>query len=663
MLIVLIAGFNNDVLAGGGGRESARKYNSYNSAPTFSGDYSKKGSKTLEHFLWYDSHEQVNGYSRKLGRDIFEKDVLKDYNVKSGQKYWLGYAILARAKDYNAWGYAKVRVVTRRNGRTRGKYLKSVGEQNNTKSSMIYKANKDYDWIRFSVVTDADKDGLFNKKDWAVTSKATLNAYVLNSAPTVKNINRQSVNERDRLRVRLYQLASDPDGDNLSYSKRSGPGYVSGSNYYYKPSYNTVKNGRSYVNKTAKIRVNDGNGHTKTITIPIRVHNKNRKPSISAKSNVTIDEGESINVKINTSDPDGDSLSLVGRNSFTRSLLSGNRLKWSTDYRDEGTYHAKLYVKDEYGSKAYKTVKITVKNKKQNKHMYKPKPPTYEDYEGIKYPGKRPEEPSTPIIGQPPELPVFNSLPPKPTNPGPEPGFGTSSGVELKKKLVLVQPEELENGSTGAGNSERIANQVVENNDPVDSEAYEDMKEARKAWAKAKKFYDKVQNKNMKFDSFEEAKEFYEEISEMMEERQEVKDENLEKYNEYKKEIDHYNAKINREWGKYISEYNRFKNRYRKWERERSDYLSAVRTNDIRENKNLKKKQDYAEELNSWQKQVNRIDKHEYRVIIHNKHYKLKNPPKKPNDKSVQGELSGSLKPDSKPSLIDYEEPKNDDLF
>ena len=100
----------------------------------------------------------------------------------------------------------------------------------------------------------------------------------------------------------------------------------------------------------------DGNGTgiplTTTVDVPITVYNANRAPVVAPIANVTVDRGQSIDVPLDFSDPDGDVLTL-GANGLPRfaqivTLPGGSSvLRVSPDAQDRGDYVVTLTATDD----------------------------------------------------------------------------------------------------------------------------------------------------------------------------------------------------------------------------------------------------------------------------------------------------------------------------
>ncbi len=123
-----------------------------------------------------------------------------------------------------------------------------------------------------------------------------------NAIPTLE-IPDQTVCTGTNLVLDLRNFASDSDGDPIVFSKVSGVGTISGTQF----SYNATTAGTYSVT----VRASDGRGGEATDTFSITVESSNNaplKPSNPAPSSGATGVGTSITLSWNCSDPDGDAL-------------------------------------------------------------------------------------------------------------------------------------------------------------------------------------------------------------------------------------------------------------------------------------------------------------------------------------------------------------------
>src|SRR5437867_2379166 len=195
---------------------------------------------------------------------------------------------------------------------------------------------------------------------------------------TVNNVNRApTLNQPANMSVAQGATAdqaitgSDPDGDALTFSKVSGPAFMTVTTTSATAGNVHVAPGSSEPAGTssATVRASDGSlSNDKTLTIT--VNNVNRAPTLSQPANMTVNEGATADQTLNATDPDG--------NALTFSLASGptyasvttttpgtgtatGNLHLAPGFSNAGTAAATVRVSD--GSLAdQKSLTITVNN-------------------------------------------------------------------------------------------------------------------------------------------------------------------------------------------------------------------------------------------------------------------------------------------------------------
>jgi hypothetical protein len=168
------------------------------------------------------------------------------------------------------------------------------------------------------------------------------NATVLiDTAPVFDSLAVQSVDEGSTLSFTVS--ASDADGDPLSYSATTLPEGASFSDrtFTWTPS---LGDAGSY---EAGFEVTDGY-LTDSMTVGITVKQLNNVPVITLfepADGSVFEEGSTINVSIEASDADGDSLSYVIRINGSQ-VSTGTSYVWPLDYSSAGTYAVEAIVTD-----------------------------------------------------------------------------------------------------------------------------------------------------------------------------------------------------------------------------------------------------------------------------------------------------------------------------
>lgn len=144
--------------------------------------------------------------------------------------------------------------------------------------------------------------------------------------------------------VKIESSAIDPDEDEMFY--------------YYSPPLNesgewqtTLEDAGIY---QTKIIVSDGENQIEE-EVTIVVQNKNRAPEIEDKK-ITVEEGETIDLKPLTSDPDNDPLKLIFEEPFDEEGI------WQTTFDDAGAYSTLVVVSD-LDDKVEQEIEIEVKEK------------------------------------------------------------------------------------------------------------------------------------------------------------------------------------------------------------------------------------------------------------------------------------------------------------
>ncbi|OAA32504.1 hypothetical protein AT15_00045 [Kosmotoga arenicorallina S304] len=189
------------------------------------------------------------------------------------------------------------------------------------------------------------------KKDITETASFTLLVNDVNGVPII-SIPDQSVNEGETLMLNLLYYATDPDGDELSFTL-TGVGTITDAVYTYSPDYDASG---TY---NVEIEASDGHGGVATDTFVITVNDVNRKPE--APSNPMPEDG-STGISADTvltwtcNDPDGDSLIYdiyFGTSSIPPLAASGlNSASYDPDMTGHTTYYWKVVAKDGRGGEA-----------------------------------------------------------------------------------------------------------------------------------------------------------------------------------------------------------------------------------------------------------------------------------------------------------------------
>ncbi|MFW5865648.1 MAG: Ig-like domain-containing protein [Nanoarchaeota archaeon] len=163
----------------------------------------------------------------------------------------------------------------------------------------------------------------------------------VNRAPQVVPIGTITVEEEEV--VDLDVEASDPDGDNLTIEYPS--------QFDENGEWNTTSEDIG----TYELEVIVSDGHN-DVTVPVNiiVEDVNRLPRIEPIDNITVKEGETVNIPLEVSDPDSEDLDID---------ISGfmNSTQYTTTYDDAGEHEVKITVSDEESSVS-QNITVTVEN-------------------------------------------------------------------------------------------------------------------------------------------------------------------------------------------------------------------------------------------------------------------------------------------------------------
>ncbi len=172
----------------------------------------------------------------------------------------------------------------------------------------------------------------------------------------------EGLNERGTV-VKLAIAARDPDCDPLSYSKDSNIGTLETNDFYWSPGYDFVRHPERRKNVTITFTVSDGE-LSDNATVTIIVNDVNRPPKLAPIGSKNVNEGETLTIVLNATDPDEeDALRFSSNVSFGAFISDENTTfwRWTPDYDDAGVYYVEFTVSD---GELYdnKTAKIVVNN-------------------------------------------------------------------------------------------------------------------------------------------------------------------------------------------------------------------------------------------------------------------------------------------------------------
>ncbi|HLC55739.1 MAG TPA: Ig-like domain-containing protein [Candidatus Nanoarchaeia archaeon] len=189
-----------------------------------------------------------------------------------------------------------------------------------------------------------------------------------NHEPVIQDLNDKEVNENEQLTFILNAI--DVDNDELVYSVNNLPTGASfnieNKEFSWLTSYDTVEHeltlrqvvlgliGINDLSKTFEIEFKVSDGKTSvTKTVKIKVNDVNRNPILNV-NDVTVNEGDLVNLNPTATDEDNDKIS------FSYSSLLNSNGEWQTKEGDSGIYNVEVTARDAFGGEDSKTITIKV---------------------------------------------------------------------------------------------------------------------------------------------------------------------------------------------------------------------------------------------------------------------------------------------------------------
>ena len=180
----------------------------------------------------------------------------------------------------------------------------------------------------------------------------------VNRAPELEPIGDNELNETETLTIDVN--ATDPDGDSLTYSCNPTDMFTdfsmeTGIGHWTTGYYDS---GIYYV----AFGVSDGKAGIDNRTVKITVNDMNRVPELDSIGDSELNEGETLTVDVNATDPDNDVLTYsCNRTDLFSDFDSSTGVgHWATDYDDASVYYVDFGVSDGKGGIDSETVEITV---------------------------------------------------------------------------------------------------------------------------------------------------------------------------------------------------------------------------------------------------------------------------------------------------------------
>ncbi|WP_161596748.1 fibronectin type III domain-containing protein [Chitinophaga vietnamensis] len=204
---------------------------------------------------------------------------------------------------------------------------------------------------------------------WSNIASAT----ALNNPPVIQAIPDQT--SRYDVSSMIPVIASDPDGDSLTYTLVNMPPFITlvqNANGYFLNVAPALSQQGTYYN--IKVIVTDGHGGSAQAVFNLII-NDNYSPVIDSASNVTMNEGDKQQVTLTATDRNpGDSLTWTGVNLPAFITVNSNNdtciLNLKPGYIDAGTYNVKVQVSDNKGGFDTKTFTLVVNKVDPNSKVF-----------------------------------------------------------------------------------------------------------------------------------------------------------------------------------------------------------------------------------------------------------------------------------------------------
>lgn len=190
-----------------------------------------------------------------------------------------------------------------------------------------------------------------------------------NNPPVIQPLVNRTIRYDNPIQIPL--LASDPDGDDISFSFVNLPLFVTLVNGPNGPYLNVATDDNkqgTYLNNV--VIVTDSHGAKDTATFAL-VINDNYPPVLGAISDVSMKEGETKAISLSATDQDANNTyTWTGENLPSFVTLQGNGLNCTATikpfFTDAGTYNIAVRVTDNKGGTDVKTLKLTVSKASPN---------------------------------------------------------------------------------------------------------------------------------------------------------------------------------------------------------------------------------------------------------------------------------------------------------
>lgn len=180
----------------------------------------------------------------------------------------------------------------------------------------------------------------------------SVTVFEVNQPPVLTAIGNQGVQEGDTINVAV--TASDPDGDTVTIADGGLESWMSFDGSTFTANPQTGDAGNYQVTFTAS----DGE-LTDEETITVSVGDVNQAPELDPVGAQIVDEGDTFDVTLSASDPDGDAVTIGLTDPQPWMSLNGNVLSMAPGYDDAGVYQLTITANDGELEDS-KTITVTV---------------------------------------------------------------------------------------------------------------------------------------------------------------------------------------------------------------------------------------------------------------------------------------------------------------
>ena len=159
-----------------------------------------------------------------------------------------------------------------------------------------------------------------------------------NQLPIITQIDKKEVDEGGK--IEFVVIASDPDGDpvKISVAKPSGATFMNNT-------FSWITGADDIGSHSVTFTASDGKG-TASMTVAMVVNNINVAPIAEVTGTTKLAAGQTVSLKVDASDPDGDLLNIILNSQPKGMELIDNIITWTSSKTDAGTYKFTVEVSD-----------------------------------------------------------------------------------------------------------------------------------------------------------------------------------------------------------------------------------------------------------------------------------------------------------------------------